>query len=164
MGSFSKTQIGIAVGTGAVLVLAFVGYLWWLSNQGPVLERSVDRDPLTGLPVSIKMNPLRDRSTEKAASKFLHEIRDGNCDEVLNKWEHDYHRKYAHFICNSEAQHQLLAWQLVDWEESPPFIILHYRGTRKNGPGQAGTYQDFFSVTTEKEGGEPVVTKYTPFN
>ena len=27
----------------------FVGYLWWLSNQGPVLARSDDHDPLTGI-------------------------------------------------------------------------------------------------------------------
>ena len=91
----------------------FVGYIWWLSNQGPVLARSEDHDPLTGLPVSIRMNPLRDRSTEKAANKFLREMRDGHCDEVLSKWEHDYHKKYAKYICNSEAQHPLLSWELV---------------------------------------------------
>ena len=73
----TRTQIGIAVGAGALLVFVFVGYLWWLSNQGPVLARSEDHDPLSGLPVSIKMNPLRDRSTEKAANKFLRDIRDG---------------------------------------------------------------------------------------
>jgi hypothetical protein len=162
--AFTKTQIGIAVGAGALLVLVFLGYLWWLNNQGPVLERSEDKDPLTGLPVSIKMNPLRDRSTEHAANAFLHEIRDGHCDDVLNKWEHDYHRKYAHYICNSEAQHPLLSWQLVDWQVSPPFIILVYRGKRLNGPGQPGSYQDYFSVTTQRQAGEWEVTKYMPFD
>jgi transposase-like protein len=43
MASFTKTQIGIAVGTGALLVLVFVGYLWWLNNQGPVLARADGR-------------------------------------------------------------------------------------------------------------------------
>ena len=38
--AFTKTQIGIAVGAGALLVLVFVGYLWWLSSQPPVLARS----------------------------------------------------------------------------------------------------------------------------
>lgn len=162
--AFTRTQIGIAVGTGAMLVLAFVGYLWWLSNQGPVLARSEDHDALTGFPVSIKMNPLRDRSTERAATVFLREIRDGHCDDVLNRWEHDYHKKYAHFICNSEAKHPLLSWELVDWQDAPPFVILCYRGQRQNGQGQPGTYQDYFSVTTESKGGEWVVTKYTPFS
>ena len=97
--------------------MVFVGYLWWLSNQGPVLARSEDHDPLTGLPVTIKMNPLRDRSTEKAANEFLRDLRDGHCDELLAKWEHDYHKKYAKYICQSEAQHPLLSWQLADWEE-----------------------------------------------
>lgn len=155
--AFTKTQIGIAAGTGALLVLVFVGYLWWLSNQGPVLARSEDKDPLTGLPVSIKMNPLRDRSTEKAANKFLRELRDGHCDDLLNKWEHDYHKKYAKYICSSEAQHPLLSWQLVEWEEASPLIILHYRGTRQ---GSSDTEQSLLTVTTEHKGTDWVVTKY----
>jgi len=158
--AFTRTQIGIAVGGGVLLVFVFVGYLWWLSNQGPVLARSEDHDPLTGLPVSIKMNPLRDRSTEHSANKFLRELRDGHCDDVLAKWEHDYHKKYARYICKSETEHPLLSWELVEWEETGPLIILHYRGTRQNSSGQSGTYQELFTVTTESKGGERVVTKY----
>ena len=157
---FTRTQIGIAVGAGALLVFVFLGYLWWLSNQGPVLARSEEHDPLSGLPMSISMNPLRDRSTEQAASKFLREMRDGHCDDLLTQWEHDYRKKYARYICQSETQHPLLTWQLVDWEEAPPLIILHYRGKRRNAPGQPGTYKELFTVTTENKGGEWVVTKY----
>ena len=156
---FTRAQIGIAVGAAALLVFGFLGYIWWLSNQGPVLARSEDHDPLTGLPVSISMNPLRDRSTEKAAGKFLHEIREGHCNVLLAQWEHDYRKKYAHFLCDSEAQHPLLSWQLVDWEDAPPLIILHYRGKRSNGAGQA-TDQELFTVTLENKGGGWAVTKY----
>ena len=131
---FTRTQIGIAVGAGALIVFVFVGYLWWLSNQGPVLARSEDHDPLTGLPVSIRMNPLRDRTIENGANKFLREMRDGHCDELLSEWEHDYHKKYAHFICDSEAQHPLFSWELADWEDAPPLTILHYRGKRPKDP------------------------------
>jgi hypothetical protein len=138
----------------------FVGYLWWLSNQGPVLARSEDHDPLTGLPVSIKMNPLRDRSTEHTANKFLRDIRDGHCDELLTKWEHDYHKKYAHFICDSEAKHPLLSWELADWEDAPPLIILHYRGVRRASPDQPGSDQDIFTLTMERQGAEFAVSKY----
>ena len=160
--AFTKTQIGIAVGAGALLVLVFLGYLWWLSNQGPVLARSDDHDPLTGLPLTIKMNPLRDRSTERAANRFLRDMRDGHCDDLLNKWEHDYHKKYAHFICNSEKQHPLLSWELVDWEDAPPFVILHYRGKRLSNaaPNQPGVDQDLFTLTMENKGGEWDVSKY----
>jgi len=163
MASFTKNQIGIAVGFGSLLVLIFVGYLWWLSNQGPVLARSDEHDPLTGLPVSIKLNPLRDRSTEHAANNFLRELRDGHCDELLSKWEHDYHKKYARFICKSEAQHPLLSWQLVDWEDAPPYVILHYRGKRlaNAGADQPGVDQDLFTLTMAHQGGgEWDVTKY----
>ena len=157
---FTRTQIGIAVGAGVLVVFVFLGYLWWLSNQGPVLGRSDDHDPLSGLPTSISMNPLRDRSTERAAAKFLRELRDGHCDDLLSQWEHDYRKKYAHYICQSEAQHPLLSWQLVDWEEAPPLIILHYRGKRRNALDQPGTYKELFTVTTENKAGEWVVTKY----
>jgi len=160
--AFTKTQIGIAVGTGALLVFGFVGYLWWLSNQGPVLARSEEKDSLTGLPITIKMNPLRDRSTEKAANKFLREMRDGHCDDLLQKWEHDYHKKYARYICKSETDHPLLSWELADWEDAPPLVILHYRGKRPSnaGPNQAGIDNDQFTLTVENQAGQWVVTKY----
>jgi hypothetical protein len=156
--AFTRTQIGIAVGAGVLLVAVFLGYVWWLSDQGPVLARSEERDPLSGLPVSIKMNPLRDRSTEKAAGKFLHAMRDGHCDELLANWERDYHKKYARYICASEAQHPLISWELVEWEEAPPLIILHYRGKRESSSGAPD--KELFTVTTENKNGEWVVTKY----
>jgi len=160
--AFTKTHIGIAVGAAALLVLVFVGYLWWLSNQPPVLARSDEHDPLTGLPVSIKMNPLRDRSTERAANKFLRELRDGHCDDLLNKWEHDYHKKYARYICKSEAAHPLMSWELVEWEDAPPLIILHYRGKRLSnaGPEHSGIDQDLFTLTMERKLGDWSVSKY----
>ncbi len=157
---FTRTQLAIAASIGALMVFGFLGYIWWLSNQGPVLARSDEHDPLTGLPVSIKMNPLRDRTIERSANKFLRELRDGHCDELLAEWEHDYRKKYAHFICNSETQHPLVSWELAEWETAPPLTILHYRGNRLNHPGQAGMYQEQFTVTTENKGGQWVVTKY----
>ena len=159
---FTRVQIGIAVATGALLVMVFVGYLWWLNNQGPVLARSENHDPLTGLPASIKMNPLRDRSTERAANTFLRELRDGRCNDLLSQWEHDYRKKYARFICDSEAQHPLVSWELAEWEEAPPLIILHYRSKRlaNAGPARPGVDQDLFTVTLDHRSGDWVVTKY----
>ena len=95
-------------------------------------------------------------------SAFIRELRDGHCDDLLNKWEHDYHKKYAHYICKSEAEHPLLSWELVEWEEAPPLVILHYRGKRPSnaGPDQRGIDQDLFTLTVEHKGGDWVVTKY----
>ena len=87
-------------------------------------------------------------------------MRDGNCKEELADWFKDYRKKYAAFICGSEAQHPLLSWEIVDWEDAPPLRILHYRGKRRNAPDQKGTYKELFSVTLENKGGEWVVTKY----
>ena len=157
---YSRNQIAIAAGTGVLVVLIFLGYLIWLNNQGPVLSRSEDRDPLSGVPNSISMNPLRDRSSERTAAEFIRAMRDGKCQEQLAQWEQDYRKSYAAFICDSEAQHPLLSWKIADWEDRPPLRILQYRGRRMTAPGQPSTYQDLFSVTLEKEDGRWVVTKY----
>lgn len=157
---FSRTQMGIAVGAGALLLVIFFGYLLWLNGQGPVLARSEDRDPLSGIPNSISMNPLRDRTSEREAAKFIRAMHDGKCREELADWEKGYRRKYAEFICGSEARHPLLSWELVEWEDTPPLRILHYRGKRVTTPGQKGTYKELLSVTLENKAGEWVVTKY----
>ena len=157
---FSRLQIAIAVGAGVLVLLIFFGYLMWLNGQGPVLARSEDRDPLSGTPNSISLNPLRDRTTERGAAKYLDAMRDGHCQEQLATWEKDYRKKYAAFICSSEAQHPLLSWKVVDWEDNPPLRILHYQGKRRNTTGQPGTYKELFSVTLEDKDGEWVVTKY----
>src|SRR5437899_10900062 len=92
---FPRTQMAIAAGAGVLLLLIFFGYLLWLNNQGPVLARSEERDPLSGIPNSITMNPLRDRASEQAAAKFVRAMRDGQCQQELTKWEKDYRKKYA---------------------------------------------------------------------
>ena len=138
---FSRIQIAIAVGAGVLVLLIFFGYLMWLNGQGPVLSRSEDRDPLSGTPNSISLNPLRDRTTEHVAAKYLDAMRDGHCQEELAQWEKDYRKKYAAFICASEAQHPLVSWKVVDWEDNPPLRILQYRGKRLNAPGQSGNLQ-----------------------
>jgi hypothetical protein len=157
---FSRTQLAIAVGSGVLLLLAFFGGLVWLSHQGPVLSRSAQRDPLSGIPNSITLNPLRDRSSEQVARQFIRSMRDGRCNTLLAAWESDYRKTYARFICDSEAQHPLVSWKLADWEDAPPLRILHYRGIRRNAPGERGTYTGLLSLTLENEGGTWVVTKY----
>jgi len=157
---FTRAQIAIAAGAGFLLLVVFFRYLMWLDKQGPVLSRSEDRDPLSGVPDAISLNPLRDRSAERAASKFIRSMRDGQCKLELADWEKDYRRKYAAFLCDSEAQHPLISWEIVDWEDAPPLRMLRYRGKRYNQPGQKSTYKELFSVTLENQDGEWVVTKY----
>lgn len=156
----TQTQKAIAVGVGVLVLVIFLGYVNWLNHQPPVLAKSEERDSLTGVPDTIKLNPMRDRASEKAAAVFIRAMRDGHCDEELNKWEHDYRKKYAAFICDSEAKHPLIGWQLVDWEDHPPLRILHYRGKRLNAPGESTTYTGLLSVTLEKKLGQWDVTKY----
>ncbi|MGO9124205.1 MAG: hypothetical protein ACLP6G_04890 [Terriglobales bacterium] len=156
----NRTQWLIAAGAGGLLLVIFFGYLIWLNNQGPVLARSEDRDSLSGVPDTISLNPLRDRTSEHVAAKYLDAMRDGQCKEQLARWEKDYRRKYAAFLCDSEAKHPLVSWKLVDWEDAPPLRILHYRGRRRSNAGQPGTYKELFSVTLEDKDGAWEVTKY----
>ena len=142
---FSRNQIGIAAGTGVLVLLIFFGYLLHLNGQGPVLDHGLAQR--LGIP--------RDE-----AAKFIRGMRDGNCKEALANWEKDYRRKYAAFICDSESRHPLISWEVADWEDSSPLRILRYRGKRRNAPDQKGTYKELFSVTLENKGGQWVVTKY----
>jgi predicted SnoaL-like aldol condensation-catalyzing enzyme len=161
--NFSRAHLAIAFGSAGLLVLVFLGYLYWLSSQPPVLSRSEERDPLTQMPVSITMNPFRDRTIEHAANTFIAQMRDGNCQQLLADWAKDYRKKRADFICNSEAQHPLISWNLVEWEDAPPLVILHYKGKRYSTPSQDSTYKDLFSVTEEKKDEGWTVTKYDSF-
>jgi hypothetical protein len=160
----SRAHLAIAFGSAGLLVLVFLGYLYWLSTQPPVLSRSEERDPLTQMPISITMNPFRDRTIERTANLFIAQMRDGNCRQLLAQWERDYRKKRADFVCASEIQHPLISWNLVEWEDAPPLVILHYKGERYSSPAQESTYKDLFSVTEEKkdEGGW-TVTKYDSF-
>jgi hypothetical protein len=154
---FSKLQIAIAVGAGILVLFGFLGYLMWLNNQPPVLAKSPEVDPLTKLPLSIDLNPMRDRSSERAASEFLRAMRDGQCKTELTDWEHDFRAKRAAFICDSETRHPLVSWKIVNWEDRPPLRILTYTGQRRNEtPG----YQDTISVTLDNRSGEWVVSSY----
>jgi hypothetical protein len=156
----SRTQIAIAACAGGLVLLIFFGYLMWLDHQGPVLARSDEHDPLSDVPLSISLNPLRDRTSEHIANQYLDAMRAGQCQDVLAQWEKDYRKKYARFICDSEAKHPLLSWKIVDWEDSPPLRILHYRGRRRVNAGESATYKELFSVTLENKDGGWEVTKY----
>ena len=156
---FSKTQIAIAAGAGFVVLLGFFVYLMWLNGQPPVLAKSPEIDPLTKVPLSIKLNPLRDRTSEHAANEFLRALRDGRCDERLADWEKDYRKRYAAFICDSEAKHPLVSWRIVDWEDRPPLRILHYSAKRGN-EGEGSGHEELLSVTLDNRSGEWLVTKY----
>ena len=87
-------------------------------------------------------------------------MHDGKCRDELADWEKDYRRKYAEFLCSSEARHPLVSWELAEWEDTPPLRILHYRGKRITTPGKKGTYKELLSVTLELKSGDWVVTKY----
>jgi len=157
---FSRAQIGIALAVASLLLLGFFSYLIWLDHQGPVLGKSDEHDPLSQVPDSISLNPLRDRTSERVAAAYLNAIRSGHCQEQLANWARDYRRKYAQFICDSEANHPLVSWKLVDWEDDPPLRLLRYRGKRRDSPAGAGTYKELFSLTLENKDGTWEVTKY----
>jgi len=154
---FSKLQIAIAAGAAVVVLLGFFVYLMWLNAQPPVLAKSPDVDPLTKVPLSIDLNPMRDRTSERVANEFLRAMRDGHCQDVLADWESDYRKRRAAFICDSETKHPLFAWKIVDWEDRPPLRILSYKGTRKV---EAKDYEDLISVTLDSRSGEWVVSEY----
>ena len=153
----SKLHIAIAVGAGLLLLIGFFGYLMWLNGQPPVLAKSPEVDPLTKLPLTLDLNPMRDRTSERAANEFLRSMRDGKCHDELSEWADDYRARRAAFICDSETKHPLVSWKIANWEDQPPLRILSYTGKRRN---ETAGYQDLISVTLDSRSGEWVVSSY----
>ena len=152
------TKIWIGVGAGVLLVIYVLGMLLWLSNQPPVLSRSKQKDPLSGYPLQVRLNPIRDRAPERSAEKVLRAMSDGQCRQQLSGWLKDYRWHYAKFICDSEQQHPIVSWTLFDREEQPPLVILQYHAKRKDGDS---TYEENLWVTTQQQAaGTWEVTKY----
>jgi hypothetical protein len=154
---FSKLQIAIAAGAGCLVLLGFLFHLMWLNGQPPVLTKSPEIDPLTKIPLSIDLNPMRDRTSEHVASEFLRAMSEGKCREELADWEKDYRARRAKFVCDSEASHPLVAWKIADWEDRPPLRILTFQEKRKNG---AIEYQGTLSITLDSRSGGWVVSEY----
>lgn len=147
----------IGLGVGGLLVLYALGTLIWLANQPPILSRSEQKDPLSGYPLEVRFNPIRDRSPEKPGDEMITAMQQGKCPQELADWFKDYRRQYAVFICKSEEQHPLVSWSLFDREDEPPLIILHYHVTRRDGQS---TYPEDLCVTTMQKDGRWVATKY----
>ena len=154
---FSKLHLAIAAGAAVLVLLGFFIYLSWLNGQPPVLAKSADVDPLTNIPRSIDLNPMRDRASERVASQFLHAMSDGNCKQELSDWSKDYRAKRARFICDSEGNHPLVAWKIADWEDRPPLRILTYTEKRRTG---STDYQGNLSITLDSRSGDWVVSEY----
>ena len=104
------------------------------------------------MPLNIKMNPLRDRTIERLRTSLFAKCGTDIAAKCCAMGK-DYRKKYASFICESEAQHPLVSWELADREDAPPLVILHYRGHRQTVAGQDPTYKELFSVTTENKDG-----------
>lgn len=156
-----QAKIILAIVAGSVMFFAAIGVSIWLANSGPVLYRSEEVDPLSKNPKLVLLNPLRDRTSERPASEMIAAMHDGHCRQVLESWFKDYRRKYAESICQTEQDHPLVSWKLVDRQDTPPLVMLHYRSKRQD-PGTAQPYEEDLWVTTQDDNGIWHPTKYVP--
>jgi hypothetical protein len=151
----------IILGAVLFLVMPAAGVLLWLDHQPPVLSRSTDREPISGYPLRVTFNPVRDRSPERVAARLVEAMRTGHCSEELASWFRDYRRPYAQFICNAEQQHPIVSVRLFDREDRPPLVILHYKAVRQNsGSGTDAYTEDLFVTAQAAQNGGWSVTKY----
>ena len=156
-----QAKIILAIVAGSVLFFASIGVLVWLANSGPVLYRSEEVDPLSKQSKAVILNPLRDRSSERPATEMIAAMHDGHCRQVLESWFKDYRRRYAESICQTEVDHPLVSWRLVDRQDQPPLVMLHYRSKRRD-PGTSDAYEEDLWVTTQDDNGVWRPTKYVP--
>jgi hypothetical protein len=109
---FFSCIVAVAAIAGMIL-FRFPTVLWRWKEPGSV-------DPGDGLVVIL--NPVRDRSPERAAERVLRELRLGSCDHALSFI--DAERRTA--VCRSESSYRPISWNLRDREESGDRVTLHY--------------------------------------
>jgi hypothetical protein len=156
-----QAKIILAIVAASVFLFAMIGVFVWLANSGPVLYRSEEVDPLSKNPKTVILNPLRDRSSERPAAEMIAAMHEGQCRAVLQDWFKDYRRKYAESICQTEQDHPLVSWRLVDRQDQPPLVMLHYRSKRRES-ASAQPYEEDLWVTTQQDDGVWHPTKYVP--
>ena len=154
---FSKLHIAIAVGAGVLLLIGFFGYLMWLNGQPPVLAKSPEVDPLTKIPRSIDLNPMRDRTSERAANEFLRAMRDGHCKDELPTGKRT--------TAPAELRSSAIRRRNIHWFRGRSSIgrtgrRCEFFPTRESVAMRRQGYQDLISVTLDNRSGDWVVSSY----
>ena len=117
-----------------------------MAEVRPVLI-SVSPDPTMLRPRNYcVMNPFRDRAPERAADRFLAQLRDGR-REVLNVVDDPSAR--AHFI-DREMQYPIKDWRIGRRENDEKEVFLMYWAKRGNGYAEPG-YEEEVYITVERD-------------
>jgi hypothetical protein len=146
-----KRRYKVVATFASVAAIAFI----WLAVGPPVLVRLKDPsavDPADGL--LTVFNPFRDRTPERAAETFLRALQVGRCASVMETLP----ERMQGNTCDREASYPLLRWRLIDREEEPLEIRLHYKVWRRNYPNDI--WGNAWLVTRRGNSQHGVVQRY----
>ena len=119
----------------------------------PVIYRQeLPGDP-TGEPDFVLLNPLRDKSPEKAAEYFLQKLKEEKCHEVFAELPN---QQSITSICEKEKLYPLTSWQLANRTGDARKTRLYYEVKRNNYPILFGQLW----INVEKLGEQWRVTNY----
>lgn len=109
-------------------------------------------DPGDGL--HVVFNPLRNRKPELVATSFLDLLQKDQCQEVkkvLKKIE------YVASICEREAEHRLISWELANREDKSDQTFLHFKVKRT---GYSDSIYGNVWVTVKKQNEKWLIENY----
>jgi len=126
-----KYQLLIGAFTLIVVIAAFIFCL----GQPSVLVHFKDQaavDPGDGL--FVIFNPTRNREPEYAANSLLENFKVGRCHQAIGALPKD---EYSPNTCEKEEEYKLTSWKLADRKDETDKVILHFKASRKDHPGNA---------------------------
>jgi len=116
-----RYSVGAAFLCGLTIVIAYV----LRTRCAPVLYAVTETGDPVSEPTWSILNPLRDRSPERAADEVLEALRRGRYDEGADKLAEPPAQRAT--IVQQEREHPLRAWKLIDREDTEGAVTLFYR-------------------------------------
>src|SRR5260221_965371 len=130
----------------AVFILASVGALLLLSRRNkPIIIGYGDVRDSHGMQI---LNPFRDKSAERAVTKFMEQLKNGNCRSSPTAMGSN--AKPVQTICEREQELPLQSWTLEAQGVDGSRVMLRYRVTRVRGEKRIED-PSWFWVTNESD-------------
>jgi hypothetical protein len=131
-----------------------VGAIAVVMTRKPVLLSLTEPGELQR-PTYTIFNPLRDRQPENAAEHLLSSVRRGDIASTLATVRGYPIRPDVH---EKERLYPLVAWKLVDREDTPAEVKLVYRTAR----GDSGQFDSRITIRLHERRGRWVITGFSP--
>lgn len=135
----------------AIFTLSMLGVFWLLMSPKSIVWTFRESGDISPIPSVVIFNPFRDKKPEAEVEKFLNDLKNGDCKEIMN----DLHsQKDDSDMCESIASYKLEDWKLIYRKDNEKTTELYYRVKKHSNPDNIWERR----IDLEKKEDEWVVT------